>query len=123
MVKSPKKKQSTNTLDTLASSVNALTQSVAFVIEHMATRDDVREIINAEVPAIVRKETASMARDITEIKEDIRHIRIELRDIRLRVEALEIAVKNHSGFTKEIDHALQRIAAIEKHLGITSKVR
>ena len=30
-------------------------------------------------------------------------------------------VENISGFRKEIDHALGRIAAIEKHLGISKK--
>jgi hypothetical protein len=27
-----------------------------------------------------------------------------------------------SGFRKEIDHALERVAAIEKHLGIDKKI-
>jgi len=32
-------------------------------------------------------------------------------------------VENISGFRKEIDHALERISAIEKHLGIDKKIR
>jgi hypothetical protein len=31
-------------------------------------------------------------------------------------------LKNVAGFGKEIDHALERIAAIEKHLGISKKI-
>jgi len=31
-------------------------------------------------------------------------------------------VENVSGFRKEIDHALERIASIEKHLGIEKKI-
>jgi hypothetical protein len=30
--------------------------------------------------------------------------------------------ENVSGFRKEIDHALERIAAIEEHLGIDKKI-
>jgi len=32
-------------------------------------------------------------------------------------------VENISGFRKEIDHGLERISAIEKHLGIDKKIR
>ena len=42
----------------------------------------------------------------------------ELKDIRLRLDALEAAPENVSGFAKEIDHLLQGVGAIEKHLGI-----
>jgi hypothetical protein len=42
-------------------------------------------------------------------------IRRDLDDLRERV-------ANVSGFRKEIDHALERIAAIEKHLGIDKKM-
>ena len=35
---------------------------------------------------------------------------------------VEAAVENHAGHSKEIDHALERIAAIERHLGITKKI-
>jgi fumarylacetoacetate (FAA) hydrolase len=34
----------------------------------------------------------------------------------------EIAVEDHAGHSKEIDHALERIAAIEKHLGLDEKI-
>jgi hypothetical protein len=32
-------------------------------------------------------------------------------------------LKNVTGYRKEIDHALERIAAIEKHLGISPQAR
>jgi predicted component of type VI protein secretion system len=43
----------------------------------------------------------------------VREIRRELDDLREKVD-------NVSGFREEIDHALERIAAIEKHIGLPS---
>ena len=67
----------------------------------MATKEDI---------AAVRAEMAT--------KDDISGIRSELSDIKGRLKAVEAAVKDHAGHSKEIDHALERIAAIERHLGI-----
>ena len=53
---------------------------------------------------------------------DLQPIQTELKDIRLRIDALEVATQNVSGFAKEIDHLLQRVGAIEKHLGIHHNV-
>ena len=53
-----------------------------------------------------------------EMREGFANIQAELKDIRLRLDALEVAARNVSGFAKEIDHLLQRVGAIEKHLGI-----
>jgi hypothetical protein len=46
----------------------------------------------------------------------------EVRDIRDNLEELERRVLNTTGFRKEIDHALERLAAIEKHLGLERKI-
>jgi FAD/FMN-containing dehydrogenase len=46
---------------------------------------------------------------------------IEKRDL-MRVQFNEAQLEDVSGFGKEIDHALERIAAIEKHLGIENKL-
>jgi hypothetical protein len=62
------------------------------VVEHMATKDDIAGIME------------------------------ELADIKHRLKDVEAAVENHAGHSKEIDHALERIAAIERHLGITKKI-
>jgi predicted nucleic acid-binding Zn-ribbon protein len=51
------------------------------------------------------------------------NIEVELRDIRKRLEALEAAAQNTSGFTKEIDHLLRRVVAIEKHLGLEAHIK
>jgi hypothetical protein len=49
--------------------------------------------------------------------------RPELRDIRQRLEALDEAAGNASGFAKEIDHLLKRLAAIEKHPGLQTHIK
>ena len=49
-------------------------------------------------------------------------IRAELKSIRRDLDDLREKVENVIGFQKEIDHALERIAAIEKHLGINKKI-
>ena len=46
----------------------------------------------------------------------------QLTDIRRDVEELKSRADNSAGYSKEVDHALARIAAIEKHLGIEKKV-
>ena len=52
----------------------------------------------------------------------LRGIASELAAIHRRLERLEEQGASTVGFPKEIDHALERIAAIEKHLGITKKI-
>jgi tetrahydromethanopterin S-methyltransferase subunit G len=49
-------------------------------------------------------------------------IEAELKDIRRRLDSLEEAAMNFSGFAKEIDHLLTRVAAIERHLGLHKKM-
>jgi hypothetical protein len=88
--------------------------SVNFIKEHMltkedgASRNDVRDIVRKEVPSIVRDETKDIHAEVSSIRRD--------------VERLGAKVDNITGLPKEIDHALERIAAIEKHLGINKKI-
>ncbi len=56
-------------------------------------------------------------------KDDTAGIMSELRDIKQRLKKVGEAIEDHSGHSKEIDHALERIAAIERHLGIKVKTR
>jgi hypothetical protein len=76
-------------------------ETVNFIKEHMltkeegATKDDVLDIIRKEVPQIVR--------------EEVKEIRAELTSIRRDLEVLTSKIDNI------VDHALERIAAIEKH--------
>ena len=99
-------------------------ESLDFIIKHMLTKDDVREIVREiirdDVPRIVHEETRGMRADIKNMKEDIKRILEELKDVRRRLDALEKDTRNHAGFAKEIDYALQRLARIEKHLGLST---
>jgi chromosome segregation ATPase len=78
----------------------AVADDIAEIKSTMATKSDVR--------AIVRDELAP-------IRSELKSIRDDLDDLREKVEKV-------IGFQKEIDHALERIAAIEKHLGINKNI-
>ena len=87
----------------------ALAGDIADIKSTMATKADIADMATkADVRAIVRDELAP--------------IRSELKSIRNELDDLAEKVANVIGFQKEIDHALERIAAIEKHLGINKKV-
>ena len=51
----------------------------------------------------------------------LRDVAAEIAVIHRRVEWLEEQGASHAGFSKEIDHLLTRVIAIEKHLGIEKK--
>jgi len=76
---------------------------VNFIKDRMVTKDDL-----AEMGVSLR----------TEMRTGFADIQAELRDIRSRLDALESAVENMSGYAKEIDHIIERVSAIEKHLGL-----
>ena len=52
---------------------------------------------------------------------ELRGIRAELKGIRLELDHLREKVENLLGYRKAIDHVLERVAAIEKCLGIDTK--
>ncbi|OGG63283.1 hypothetical protein A3C21_00420 [Candidatus Kaiserbacteria bacterium RIFCSPHIGHO2_02_FULL_59_21] len=87
----------------LEANVESILESVNFIKDHMA--DEMRDVIHEEVPEILRKE--------------IKDIREQLKALAEASEAHE----GHAGFAKEIDHVLQRVVEIEKHLGIKSPAR
>jgi len=72
-------------------------------IVNMVTKDDIATLRN-------------------EMQEGFASIRTELRDIRHRLEALEEVARNSAGLTKEIDHLMERVRVIEKHLDIQHKI-
>ena len=49
--------------------------------------------------------------------QELASIHAELKSIRTDIAALQASISEHEGYTKEIDHILQRVAAIEKHIG------
>jgi hypothetical protein len=103
--------------------INALTRTIekgfaalAHDVAHRPTNSDVAGIIENYVPGIVEKVTSTL------LDEKLRPIHGELATIRRDLEGLRANVDNVLGYRKEIDHALARIAAIEKHLGIERKI-
>ena len=92
------------TLDTILSAVErgfaAVATDIADTKATMATKEDVRVIVAEEVAPI----------------------HVELKSIRTELDDLAEKFENVSGFRKEIDHALERIAVIEKHLEIEKKI-
>ncbi|MGA8293598.1 MAG: hypothetical protein WB820_14075 [Rhodoplanes sp.] len=90
---------------------------LAYVVEHMATKEEL---------GATNKELKSFRQEFNdfrdETRQNFREIRAELADIRRDVEELKSRADNSAGYSKEIDHALERIAAIERHLGIEKKI-
>ena len=87
-------------------------ESLDFIIDIMATKDDVREItrqiIREEVPPMVEKIVGEKLTPVTD----------EMQSMRFDIKELTNSVNNLKGLPKEIDYALARSSAIEKHLGL-----
>ncbi len=80
---------------------------LGYVVENMATKDDIKDTATKADIAALGDQIASIERDLKQIRRDL----YELAD----------KADNILGYRKEIDHALERIAAIERHLGINRK--
>lgn len=74
-------------------------EMLGYIVKHMATKEDI----------------AALATQVTSIERELKSIRCDLNDL------LE-KVGNVSDFRKEIDDPLERIAAIENHLGLDKKI-
>jgi chromosome segregation ATPase len=102
--------------------LNELGEMLAHVVKHMATKDDLTalrtelkgDIADIRTTMATKADLAALAEQVAGIERDLKTIRRELNDL------AEI-VENIAGYRKEIDHAFDRIAAIEKHLGISSR--
>lgn len=88
-------------------------ETLAFIVERMSTKDDLKIFATKDdVRAIVGH--------IVDVK--LKPISDELASIRRDLNEVMQKVENSVGLTKEIDHALERIGAIEKHLGLNKKI-
>jgi hypothetical protein len=99
----------------LDAKINSLTRLVekgfaalADDIAHRPTNSSVAGIVENVVGPLLDKKLASLMTELASIRRD-------LEDLRAKVE-------NVIEYRKEIDHALERIAAIEKHIGIERKI-
>ena len=98
-------------------------EMLAHVVEHMATKEDIADIRREMATKDDLNSFRQEFRDFRdETRQNFRENHAELADIRRDVEELKSRADNSAGYSKEIDHALARIAAIEKHLGIEKKI-
>jgi hypothetical protein len=91
--------------------LNEVGEMLAHAVKHMATKDDITEL-RAELKADVAK---------VDVKIDVKIDKLDI-PIHRELESIKAQLENVSGFGREIDHALERIAAIEKHLGINKNI-
>jgi archaellum component FlaC len=106
------KETTLDTLDTILSTVERGFVAVASDIGEVKS-----EIGDMKSEIGKMKFTMATKEDVrTIVTEEIGPIRSELRLIRDDLDDLSEKFENVSGFRKEIDHALERIAAIEKRL-------
>jgi hypothetical protein len=87
-------------------------------LTRFATKEDLARFATKE--DLARLATKEEVRLI--VREEVSDIHSELAALRRELEELGAKVDNVTQFRKEIDHALERIAAIEKHLGINRKI-
>lgn len=88
-------------------------ETLAFIVERMTTKDDLKKFPTKDDVRTIVGDT---------VEEKLKPISDELASIRRDIEELKQKAENSTGLTKEIDHALERIAAIEKHLGLNKKI-
>ena len=82
--------------------------------------DNKTEIVSVKAEVAEHREETQTG--FAEMRAGFADIRDELRDIRQRIDALELAVQNISGYAKEIDHIIERVSAIEQHLGLRRNI-
>ena len=99
--------------------LNELGETLSFVVRNMVTKDDVENLTTKDDLASLRTELKS---DMAALGEQVASIERDLKQIRRDLYELADKVENIGGYRKEIDHALERIAAIERHLGIGRKM-
>ncbi len=96
-----------------------IVETLNVILAKMATKDDIANMATKDDISQLRTEMHELR---TEMREGFADIRSELKDIHSRLNALEAAVHNISGYAKEIDHLMERVRAIEKHLGLHQKI-
>ena len=86
--------------------------AIDFIKERMATKDDVREIVRAEIAELV---PGIVALELKPLREQIKSIEDQL-------DVFGAQYANLKGVTKEIDEIRGEVRAIQKHLGIERKI-
>jgi hypothetical protein len=84
-------------------------------ISHRPTNSSVAHIVKNQLIDFADKYTIPQGEQLTSIEGELKTLRADLSTLKEKVD-------NASGYGKEIDHAFERIAAIEKHLGLDNKI-
>jgi chorismate mutase len=90
--------------------------SLDFIKDRMATKDDVAEL-RSELKDDIADVRREMATKDALAAVDAKVGKLELSIYR-ELDEIKDLLRNLSGFRKEIDHALECIAAIERHFGM-----
>lgn len=101
---------------TKQTTLDGVAKTLAFIVERMATKDDVSELI---LDIVGLKDEIADIHAAMVTKVDYHDLRQELHNLRADLKELRQNVENIAGFRKEIDHALERIAAIERRIDKT----
>ena len=94
--------------------LDELGEMLTHVVTHMATKEDIADLrmeLKRDI-ADVRKEMAT--------KVELAEVKSELAIVRHDVEIIKEDTESNKGFAKEIDHTLNRVIAIEKHVGMSA---
>jgi len=102
----------------MESETKEIIETLNVILARMATKEDV-ESLRAEIRSEMHDGFAGLR---AEMREGFVDIRSEIKEIRERLHALESALKNTSGYAKEIDHLIERVVAIENHLGLRANI-
>jgi hypothetical protein len=102
----------------------AVAHDIADIRANMASKDDVRAIINKQVPPIVRHEIAELVPSIVahELKPLRQQLQQDIEGINDRLDTLEALYANLRGVTKEIDDLRGQVRTIQKHLGLNTEI-
>jgi chromosome segregation ATPase len=102
---------------------NEIIETLQVILAKMGTKDDLAELRAAMATKDELNSLRSEMHDgFASIRTELRDIRTEIRQIHQRLDAIEAELRSHRGFAKEIDHLLERVGAIEKHLGIKHEI-
>jgi predicted nuclease with TOPRIM domain len=101
----------------MESDAKEILEAVNFIKDRMTTKEELADLKGEMLDQFEHVEAQFAA-----TQERLRDIISEVTVIHRRIERLEEQGASNAGFAREIDHALERIAAIEKHLGLDKKI-
>jgi archaellum component FlaC len=113
------------TLGELGEMLSHVVKHITEMREEMATKEDLEKLETKFTTKLTafQAETAENFRSFREeTAENFRDVRAEIADIRRIAEDLQTRVGNAEGYSREIDHLIERIRVIEKHLGIEPQI-